>query len=233
MQKERARVQLMQIIRFRDLVPVPWKNGGGLTREVLRRPPSGAFRWRLSLAEIAASGPFSDFAGYRRVMMLLEGRGVQLRFAGGGAGALRRPGDLIEFEGALRTECELIEGPCVDLNLIIDERAPVPEIRVLRETTRLRAERTMLLVALADAIVQGAPATAPGEAVRLARGDTLWLERGAGELWVAPDPAATAATAATAAASGGSSSGSRATHRAPAPDAASAPLLFVTERLES
>lgn len=223
----------MQIIRYRELEPVPWKNGGGLTREVMRRPLAGAFRWRLSLAEISASGPFSDFAGYRRLMMLLEGGGVQLRFADGGTGALRRPGDLIEFDGALRTECELIEGPCVDLNLMVDARGPAPQVRVLREPTRLHTDRSLLLVALRGAIVQGETATHPREIVRLARGDTLWLERGTGGLRVSPEPSPGAATTATTATTAmTAATAATAAECAAAAQATGRPLLFVAEGLE-
>ena len=86
-----------------------------------RREPAGAadFLWRISVAEIEASGPFSDFAGYRRYMVLLRGAGLDLRFENGERRTLRRIGDLAAFDGAWRTECELLDGPCADLNLIV------------------------------------------------------------------------------------------------------------------
>lgn len=169
----------MQIIRYHELEAVPWKNGGGVTREVLRRPRAGAFRWRLSLAEVAESGPFSDFTGYRRIMVLLAGQGVRLRFAGAVTGALHRPGDLIEFDGAVRTECELIDGRCLDLNLIVDTRAPPVAAQVLHEPALLSAAGPLLLVALEPCIAQHSAGPLTSEVVRLERGDTVWLEDGA------------------------------------------------------
>lgn len=97
----------------------PWKNGGGVTHEAIRVPSQGdPFSWRVSLAQIDRPGPFSDFSGYQRKMMLLQGRGVALEFAGGGHRELREVGDWLEFDGAAAVHCELIGGPCVDFNLI-------------------------------------------------------------------------------------------------------------------
>jgi environmental stress-induced protein Ves len=109
----------MQIIRQSDFTPAPWKNGGGVTREAIRVPAHGdPFRWRVSVAHIDRSGPFSDFAAYDRIMVLLKGRGAALKFANGDARLLLNVGDLARFDGALAAQCELQSGPCVDLNLM-------------------------------------------------------------------------------------------------------------------
>ena len=51
------------IIRRRDYHAAPWRNGGGVTFEIAREPQGeGAFEWRLSLAQVDRTGPFSDFA---------------------------------------------------------------------------------------------------------------------------------------------------------------------------
>jgi environmental stress-induced protein Ves len=113
-------VPSLQIIRKASFTPRPWKNGGGITHEVIRVPADGdVFIWRVSVAHIDASGPFSDFAAYNRKMVLLKGDGVLLECADGRQHALRRVGDLAEFDGALATQCTLLGGPCVDLNLIV------------------------------------------------------------------------------------------------------------------
>jgi environmental stress-induced protein Ves len=110
----------MRIIRQADLVPVPWKNGGGITREALRWPRDGeTWDWRLSFAQVDASGPFSDFSGYQRILVLLRGPGLTLRFGDGTSQRLRAPGDLAVFDGGITTHGELCEGPCADLNLIV------------------------------------------------------------------------------------------------------------------
>ena len=60
----------------------PWKNGGGSTTEIAISPPDAGFDdfdWRISVATIAADGPFSAFAGIDRVITLLAGAGVLLQ----------------------------------------------------------------------------------------------------------------------------------------------------------
>jgi uncharacterized protein len=144
---------MVQVIRRSSFKAAPWKNGGGITHEAIRVPASGdPFRWRMSVAEIEVSGPFSDFSGYHRKMVLLKGGGVELRFASGGTQALRAVGDLAEFDGGLALECELIDGPCVDLNLIAAKDLPGVRARVARVgdplTLRPAANRTLLAFAI-------------------------------------------------------------------------------------
>jgi environmental stress-induced protein Ves len=130
----------MHVIRKSSFTPTPWKNGGGITHEALRVPEhGGAFRWRVSVAQIDVSGPFSEFAEYNRKMVLLQGSGIRLTFAGGLETHLREAGDLAEFDGALPTECELLSGPCVDLNLMVSKS--IPGVRAWVE--RLRASRSL------------------------------------------------------------------------------------------
>jgi environmental stress-induced protein Ves len=181
----------MQILRYAELAASPWKNGGGITREVLRHPKSGAFSWRLSLAEVGQSGPFSEFVGYRRIMMLLEGHGLRLQAQGLEDQVLLEAGALIEFPGAQRTHCELIDGPCIDLNLMFRESLPVPSVQVLdaatlREGRALRAAAgsrdVLVAVALADGdLALEGTHESHGAALRLGRWDTAVLAPEDGE----------------------------------------------------
>jgi len=142
----------MQIIRRSSFKAVPWKNGGGVTHEAIRVPATGdPFRWRVSVAEVAASGPFSDFSGYQRKMVLLKGSGVELRFADGAVRLLGSVGDLAEFDGALAVHCRLIEGACVDLNLIVANELPRVGAQVarLRDTLTVPVAAGRILVAFA------------------------------------------------------------------------------------
>jgi environmental stress-induced protein Ves len=72
---------------------MPWANGGGSTRQVAIDPPgatlAGAFRWRVSIAQIASDGPFSRLPGIDRAMWLVRGNGVRLDVDGRGAGELQ------------------------------------------------------------------------------------------------------------------------------------------------
>jgi environmental stress-induced protein Ves len=110
----------MRIIRQTAFTATPWKNGGGITHEAIRVPASGdPFRWRVSVAHIDRSGPFSDFAAYQRTMVLLRGEGVILSFANGDERVLQQVGDTAQFDGGLAAQCVLTKGPCVDLNLMV------------------------------------------------------------------------------------------------------------------
>jgi uncharacterized protein len=123
----------MRVLLESDYVAVPWKNGGGITREILKSPPQGAsFDWRLSLATIDQSGPFSAFDGYHRTLLLVRGAGVELSFGPHGQTTLRAPGQLAEFAGSWPTECQLIDGSSMDLNLIVSQTRAQAQTSVLR-----------------------------------------------------------------------------------------------------
>ena len=69
----------------------PWKNGGGITREIAASPDGAAldaFDWRVSMAEVAAAGPFSRFEGVDRILTVLTGE-LELSFPGRPRGAAR------------------------------------------------------------------------------------------------------------------------------------------------
>ena len=124
----------LQIIRRATFKALPWKNGGGITHEAIRVPKiADPFAWRVSVAQIEKSGPFSDFAGYRRKMVLLKGAGIELKFSDGQQQRLSQLGDMAEFDGALSTHCNLLGGPCMDLNLMVanglEVKARVERIR--------------------------------------------------------------------------------------------------------
>ena len=132
----------------RDFRPQPWKNGGGTTTELAVYPASGRPLWRVSIADVATSGPFSDFSGYERTIMLLEGDGMVLRFEGAPEARIERRWRPFVFDGAWRTGCELLGGPVRGLNLIVDREAARGTLEVLlpREALErpLRADWTLL-----------------------------------------------------------------------------------------
>jgi environmental stress-induced protein Ves len=119
------------------LHPVAWKNGGGLTRELLRVPLVGGTRddWllRISLAEIAADGPFSSFEGVERWFAVIEGAGVRLDWPAAGDREARtldmRAGAApLCFDGAEAPGCALLDGPTRDLNVMVRRAAARAEL---------------------------------------------------------------------------------------------------------
>ena len=71
----------------------PWKNGGGVTREIIRWPETGNYDVRVSLAEVERDGPFSTFPGYIRWTVLVAGS-IRLD-----EHELHDVGDLVELAG--------------------------------------------------------------------------------------------------------------------------------------
>ncbi len=106
-----------------QVAPTRWKNGGGATRELACWPPGAdmeRFEWRVSVATIAAPGPFSAFAGVDRQIMLLAGDGVHLRAPGGTLDhRLDRPWQPLAFAGELAVDCALLGGASTDFNLML------------------------------------------------------------------------------------------------------------------
>jgi hypothetical protein len=101
----------------------PWRNGGGLTRELLRLPAEAA-TWdlRISLADIEADGPFSPFPGIERHFAVIAGEGVRLQFRHRILALV--PGDPpLAFDGAEAPGCALTDGATRDLNVMVDRRA--------------------------------------------------------------------------------------------------------------
>lgn len=71
---------LRKLSRF-DVTPSPWKNGGGVTYQLAIFPTNSTldnFIWRVSIASISSNGPFSIFPSIDRVLLLLQGSGVEL-----------------------------------------------------------------------------------------------------------------------------------------------------------
>jgi uncharacterized protein len=178
----------LRIIRKASFTATPWKNGGGITHEAIRVPAVGdPFRWRVSVAHIDASGPFSEFAAYDRKMVLLRGAGIELRFADGVKQTLREIGQLIQFDGAVAAHCELLGGPCVDLNLMIlkSGRAAVRVERVLEPLALGASLNETTLVFPIDGAIALQPAA--GETVTLQPWDLAILTQCTGHLR-RPDP---------------------------------------------
>ena len=96
----------------------PWRNGGGVTRELFTWPPDAAWKARISVADIAADGPFSSYEGVQRWFAVIEGHGVELAFDH--TKHCLMPGDPpLRFDGERPPVCRLLDGPTRDLNLML------------------------------------------------------------------------------------------------------------------
>ncbi|WP_263261674.1 HutD family protein [Pseudomonas sp. RIT-PI-S] len=165
----------MKLLRAADYLRTPWKNGGGSTLEVCRDQGAGLdeFGWRLSIADIAQPGPFSSFAGYERVITVLEGQGMVLQVDGRSSGPLR-PYQPFEFSGASEVSCELIDGPIRDFNLIYAPVRYQAQLQWLDAAARvsLKADAGTRIIFAAVPTVRVELA---GNSVTLGQHDTLLL----------------------------------------------------------
>lgn len=110
----------MRIPRAADRAATPWKNGGGVTREVAAWPPSSGldgFDWRVSLADVAADGPFSTFPGVDRLLTVIDGDGLALEIEG--RTVRLEPGAPFAFPGEAAVVARLTAGPIRDLNVMV------------------------------------------------------------------------------------------------------------------
>ena len=124
----------MRLVRRAELTPQPWRNGGGVTWQIAAGPDGAdvaRFDWRLSMAEVAADGPFSAFAGIDRTLTLLQGAGLELDF--GGAAVRLVPGDApLSFPGDAAVTGRLSGGPVTDLNVMTRRGRCRADVKVWR-----------------------------------------------------------------------------------------------------
>jgi environmental stress-induced protein Ves len=171
---------------------MPWRNGAGVTREIAREPAQGEhFAWRLSLASLQVDGPFSSYTGYRRCVALVDGRGFRLHVAGMGTETLAASGAHVLFAGAAAASCELLDGPCTDLSLMVHEPGTIDRVTRLAVSSehtvgdapgRFQAFFVLHGVIRCVPLEPMSPAASNGQPFELNAHDTL-LIRGHGQSW--------------------------------------------------
>ncbi len=101
-------------------MPQPWRNGGGVTREMLAWPTPDDWLVRISVADIEKDGLFSAFPGIKRTITVLNGAGIWLDAP---LDVELRPKDApFTFPGDIAPYCELVRGPTRDLNAMFNEQ---------------------------------------------------------------------------------------------------------------
>jgi environmental stress-induced protein Ves len=116
----------MEIIRYAELKAQPWRNGGGVTRELASQPAAtapqdstgsaGGWDWRVSIADMSKAGDFSAFPGMDRVLTVVEGELLLLSVDGAEHPLEKyRP---FRFSGDAAAAGALPTGDIRDLNVI-------------------------------------------------------------------------------------------------------------------
>jgi uncharacterized protein len=178
----------LTLIRGADLVAAPWKNGGGVTREVAAFPERGDgaalsdFVWRVSVADVAQAGPFSRFDGVDRALVLLSGAGMLLDELDGAqvvkTHALQQPLDIARFDGETRIDARLVDGATRDFNLMVRRDLASGEVDVWHAGLQSDASRTLSADVVLFYCASGSVALTAGDAKAqsLEAGDTLRID---------------------------------------------------------
>lgn len=162
----------MNTIVVSEMPATPWRNGGGLTRELLAWPSPQDWRVRISVAQVDHAGPFSAYPGVERWFAVLSGAGVRLSIDGATheLGARSAP---LRFDGGAACTCELADGPTTDLNLML--RGVSGSMQRLKGPLRRQAAGGSLAACLAAGVLRW---KLPGEdaSFEVDAPQVLWME---------------------------------------------------------
>ncbi|MDQ0867680.1 environmental stress-induced protein Ves [Arthrobacter sp. V1I9] len=111
----------MEIIRFADLKPQSWRNGGGVTRQLATHPKAastqdGSWDWQVSIADVSKAGDYSPFPGMERVLTVIDGE-LLLLTVDGAEHPLEKY-RAFRFPGGASTHASLPTGDIRNLNVI-------------------------------------------------------------------------------------------------------------------
>lgn len=147
-------------IHLADVPATPWRNQGGQTHELAVWPAQGEWNWRMSVAEVTTSGPFSRFDGVTRWFAVLHGAGLDLELPTPTSDVdvappihrLTAKHPPLCFDGAAVAHCQLIDGPTLDFNLMLrDCCLPARMVRVRGEAHELAHATKTIAVYAVDA----------------------------------------------------------------------------------
>ena len=164
----------VRVLRAAERAASPWKNGGGVTREVAAWPEGsdlGGFHWRVSLADVAQGGPFSCFPGVDRVITVVRGAGMLLA-VDGTEHRIDAPYQPFAFSGDAATDCQLLQGPLLDFNVMTRRKNTSARVDVVEGPVGPIGgddRSTVLLLVLegSAAVPGGGPRLGPLDAVLL------------------------------------------------------------------
>lgn len=113
-------LNMIKIISPDQFKNIPWKNGKGITTELAISDGGTVndFDWRISIASVTEDGLFSDFSGFLRHLVLIEGNGIELKHNNSQLDQLKDLLDYAKFDGGCVTNGNLVDGPIKDLNII-------------------------------------------------------------------------------------------------------------------
>jgi environmental stress-induced protein Ves len=152
-------------LRPADYKVMPWKNHRGTTEEIAIFPEGSnhiaeSFEWRVSSAMIASSCSFSQFLGFDRTIVILDGEGIALNHD-----CVESPQPLkrlvpYQFKGEWQTTCEITDRAVRDFNLMTRRGQVSADLEVLTlgaqvVTKEISSEDTLLFCVAGQLIASG------------------------------------------------------------------------------
>jgi environmental stress-induced protein Ves len=129
--KRRRFKPTVEIIRAADYREQRWKNDGGVTHEVAadaESPPA----WRISIATIERSGPFSDFRGYDRTIVALDG---SVTLTVDGASVPLPQYEPYDFRGEAKVDCA-VDSVSRDFNVMTMRAECAHDVEIVHAKSR-------------------------------------------------------------------------------------------------
>ena len=157
-------------LRWSQYRSMPWKNGGGVTREVasgaVQAPLASVeitdgFDWRVSVADVDAGGSFSTFPGIDRVITPVEGEGMVL--AVDGTAHPVGPLSPFAFSSDAATDCWLEAGAVRNMNVMTRRSRATAQVQIITVAAAREADlacaagETLLVMAVTEGIAVGGP----------------------------------------------------------------------------
>lgn len=170
----------MEIIRYAELRAEPWRNSGGVTRELASHPKAasaqdGAWDWRVSIAEVSKAGAFSVFPGMDRVLTVIDGELLLLTVDGAEHPLEKyRP---FRFSGEADSASVLPTGDIRDLNVITRNGAFKGYTSII-ELSKKRAHP--VFEGQLGVLLQGQATVSPGSAGDIGTDADVGADSGAG-----------------------------------------------------
>jgi len=121
---------MLTILSPETFKTIPWKNGLGHTTELAINSGGNLdnFNWRLSIASVVNDGDFSNFSGYQRNLVLIEGEGLILDHRNGDIDEVTNLLDIAHFDGGSKTHGSLVNGGIKDFNIMTNENSFTAEV---------------------------------------------------------------------------------------------------------
>lgn len=182
---------MLKTVHLASTIAQPWRNGGGVTRELLAWPQSPVrpqdWLLRVSVAEIRSNGPFSAFDGVDRWFAVIDGAGVVLALPAGDV-AIGPDDEPLHFDGGSAPGCALIGGPTQDLNLMLRRAvdgagAGAADLRRATATSTLEGDYRWRAIYVADAL----RVDCDGVVQALPAGTLHWSDSPDASLWTLLD----------------------------------------------